>query len=314
MPCVLPNHYTIIRLLTIAPQWRLAFTTMAEKAKAVFYFIIVFYKIQYNQHIGTALASGTLSGLETDEEGNVIGFDPQKFALGFLGGSATSVAVSKIYKHKAAQKYALNSIKSIQENYKELSENNPLLFAKILSNIKERDFLNSKKELKALSEEVFNKELKEKIQESIAKEEIKLMPQSEFKNLEDFKSLFDEIRGNKGIIKTPYKDVEVDIKYAFIHFKKNTYNTNRENIKGGFFESFKNPLFVVEQTREGSTKPSVYFYKPFYDENKKLLNLFGISVDNKGKLDFKTYYLDSNNRRLDILLNRKDLIIRYIKE
>lgn len=76
MPCVLPNHYTIIRLLTIAPQWRLASTTMAEKAKAVFYFIIVFYKIQYNQHTG--LASGTLAGAQTDEEGNVIGFDPLK--------------------------------------------------------------------------------------------------------------------------------------------------------------------------------------------------------------------------------------------
>ena len=68
---------------------------MAEKAKAVFYFIIVFYKIQYNQHIGTGLASGTLAGLETDEEGNVIGFDPQKFALGFLGGAGGSVALSK---------------------------------------------------------------------------------------------------------------------------------------------------------------------------------------------------------------------------
>lgn len=113
------------------------------------------------------------------------------------------------------------------------------------------------------------------------------------------------MKGNKGVIQTPYKDVVVNTRYAYRHFRENTYNTNRDNIKGGFFETFKNPLFVVEQKREGSTKPSVYFYKPFYDENKKLLNLFGISVDNKGKLDFKTYYLDSNNRRLDILLNRK---------
>lgn len=73
--------------------------------------------------------------------------------------------------------------------------------------------------------------------------------------------MFDEIGGNKGIIKTPYKDVVVGIKYAFNHFKHNAYNTNRDNIKGGFFEAFKNPLFVVEQKREGSTKPSVYFYK-----------------------------------------------------
>lgn len=98
MPCVLPNHYTIIRLLTIAPQWRLAFTTMAEKAKAVFYFIIVFYKIQANQHLGSALATGALSGIETDENGNITGFNPQKFALGFLGGVSGSVAVSKGFK------------------------------------------------------------------------------------------------------------------------------------------------------------------------------------------------------------------------
>ena len=57
-----------------------------------------------------------------------------------------------------------------------------------------------------------------------------------------------------------------------------------------------------------------YFYKPFYDENKKLLNLFGISVDNKGKLDFKTYYLDSAGNRLKSILNDKDLVIRYVKE
>lgn len=51
-----------------------------------------------NQHIGTGLASGTLAGLETDENGNIVGFDPQKFALGFLGGSAGSIAVSKGFK------------------------------------------------------------------------------------------------------------------------------------------------------------------------------------------------------------------------
>ena len=165
-----------------------------------------------------------------------------------------------------------------------------------------------------MSEIISNEELKDRIQEAIKSANVEVIPESEFKDLKGFERLFDEIRGNKGMIKTPYKYVEVDIKYAFIHFTKNTYNTNRDNIKGGFFETFKNPLFVVEQKREGSTKPSVYFYKPFYDENKKLLNLFGISVDNKGKLDFKTYYLDSNNRRLDILLNRKDLVIRYVKE
>ena len=271
-----------------------------------------------NQHIGTGLASGTLAGLETDENGNIVGFDPQKFALGFLGGAVGSKGIATIYKHKVAQDYALKSIRSIQENYKELSQQNPVLFAKILSNINPRNFLKSKKEVKALSEEVFNKELKAKIQESLAKQEVELMPQSAFSNIDEFKGLFDEVQQNgnrmQGLIKTPYKDIHINIKYAYNHFRHNTYNTNRDNIKGGFFETFKNPLFVVEQTREGSTKPSVYFYKPFYDENKKLLNLFGISVDDKGKLDFKTYYLDKIGNRLESILNDKNLLIRYVKE
>lgn len=58
----------------------------------------------------------------------------------------------------------------------------------------------------------------------------------------------------------------------------------------------------------------MYFYKPFYDENKKLLNLFGISVDNKGKLNFTTYYLDEVGNRLSSILNDKNLKIRYVKE
>ena len=71
-------------------------------------------------------------------------------------------------------------------------------------------------------------------------------------------------------------------------------------------------MFVVEQTRASADKPSVYFYKPFFDENKNVLNLFGISVDNDGKLNFKTYYLDESNR-LKSILKDKNLIIRYMK-
>ena len=66
--------------------------------------------LQSNPHIGSGLVSGTLAGVETDEQGNIIGFDPQKFALGFLGGSAGSVAVSKgfkILKEKPELKEAL---------------------------------------------------------------------------------------------------------------------------------------------------------------------------------------------------------------
>lgn len=53
---------------------------------------------QTNPHIGAGLVSGTLAGVESDENGNIIGFDPSKFALGFLGGAVGSKAVSQGFK------------------------------------------------------------------------------------------------------------------------------------------------------------------------------------------------------------------------
>lgn len=52
-------------------------------------------------------------------------------------------------------------------------------------------------------------------------------------------------------------------------------------------------------------------YKSFYDENKKLMNLFGIGVDSQGIIDFKTYYLD-NGSRIKQTLNNKSKIL-YIQ-
>ncbi|EHE0559453.1 hypothetical protein J0E37_001603, partial [Campylobacter upsaliensis] len=52
-----------------------------------------------NPHLGAGLVGGTLNGLETDEDGNITGFDPAKFAMGFLGGSLGSKAVGVGFKH-----------------------------------------------------------------------------------------------------------------------------------------------------------------------------------------------------------------------
>ena len=76
----------------------------------------IFYS---NQHLGTGLASGTLAGLETDENGNIIGFNPQKFALGFLGGVSGSVAVSKGFKLAKAKYYEKNFSKFIDDANKQ---------------------------------------------------------------------------------------------------------------------------------------------------------------------------------------------------
>ncbi len=125
--------------------------------------------------------------------------------------------------------------------------------------------------------------------------------------------MFDSVSGKYGIIETPYKEVKADIKRAWRHFKHNTNGADRENIKGGFFETFKKPLFVVEQTREGQKESSVYFYKPFLDKDKNLINLFGIGIQGES-VEFKTYYLDEKQTRINNILRSDKIKIVYMQE
>ena len=74
-----------------------------------------------NEIWGGGLAGGTLNGLETDEDGNIIGFDPAKFVAGFIAGAAGTKAVKSLFenpKFKAnAQKFAIiQRIKAKREN------------------------------------------------------------------------------------------------------------------------------------------------------------------------------------------------------
>ena len=74
-----------------------------------------------NEIWGGGLAGGTLNGLETDEDGNIIGFNPAKFVAGFIAGAAGTKAVKSLFeipKFKAsAQKFAMiQRIKAKREN------------------------------------------------------------------------------------------------------------------------------------------------------------------------------------------------------
>ena len=53
---------------------------------------------QSNAHIGSGMLGGSVAGVESDENGNIVGFDPSKFALGFLGGAVGSKALSQGFK------------------------------------------------------------------------------------------------------------------------------------------------------------------------------------------------------------------------
>lgn len=164
------------------------------------------------------------------------------------------------------------------------------------------------------SREVFHKELQIRIEQAIIAKDVEVMPASPFKNIEEFRGLFDSIEGNRGIIKTPYQDVMMNIENALIHFTKNTCYKNRESIKGGFFGTFRDPLFIIEKPKNGRSVPSTYFYKLFCDKNQNIMSLFGIGISKNGKINFKTYYLDIRGNRLNEILNGRDVVIKYIKK
>lgn len=132
------------------------------------------------------------------------------------------------------------------------------------------------------------------------------MPQLKFNNTKQFKALFENIEGKYGYIKTPYKDIKIDIPYAYRHFYINTNNTNRNFIKSAFFETFKNPLFIAKDSASG--RDSVYFYKPFFDKDRKLLNIFGIGVDSKGEVIYKTFYQTGTEQRLKSILKNAEIL------
>ena len=69
---------------------------------------------------GSGLAGGTLNGLETDENGNIIGFNPQNFIKGFLAGAggakAVKLAIQKSPAIRAkAEKFAAKSAEFLNE-------------------------------------------------------------------------------------------------------------------------------------------------------------------------------------------------------
>ena len=108
-----------------------------------------------NEIWGGGLAGGTLNGLETDEDGNIIGFNPAKFVAGFIAGAAGTKAV----KSQFAKKYATITSEKIKKSVQNALENlvrtnekvllqNPQGFIKELDKKGIAELLNSKGNIK----------------------------------------------------------------------------------------------------------------------------------------------------------------------
>ena len=77
-------------------------------------------------HLGSGLASGSVAGFETDEQGN-LNFNPTNFLLGLAGGALGSKAISK-----AVAKATELRLNKLSKAYPKIATHNPELFKKVL--------------------------------------------------------------------------------------------------------------------------------------------------------------------------------------
>ena len=75
-----------------------------------------------NPHLGAGILSGSAAGIETDENGNIVGFNPQNFVLGLIGGSVASKAVAKGLEWRANK---------VAKSYPNIAKDNPALISEI---------------------------------------------------------------------------------------------------------------------------------------------------------------------------------------
>ena len=241
-----------------------------------------------NPHIGAGILGGSYAGLERDEQGNINGFNPQKFALGFASGAGLSKGLQLSTKRLEKLAIKHSRAKALLDKLKPKIDIMPKSKQDKGKNMLS-DFLTEKGEID------FNKF------EALSE----LMPQR--LNYQNFLAQFKNTQ--KAIIKTPIANIEVNPKYMFYHLTrdgdkqgkiKGNGKENRVWLSGGILETLQNPLFVTKDIQG-----THYFYKAFKND-KGLVNLVSIAVpNNNSKMRYKTSYNGTKKRITDMIKKHK---------
>ena len=270
---------------------------------------------------GGGVLGGSIAGVERDEEGNIVGFSPEKFALGFASGAAGAKALSKITNSKIAQNLAskakqnLANSKAITLSQKSIQKlaTNPRAKA-ILEKIHiKSDIIPALEKGEQVKEaDIISKFIKDNELDYTQMGEISTLPAMQ--KYKDFMDSFlnskniKKLSQNKIAMQTPAGEVKIYLPYAYGHFHKNGKFGNkkekRNNLTGALKEILTNPLFVTKDKRG-----SLYFYKPFRDK-ENILDLISVSVDKEGKIQYKTTYADKYKQVLDLVKNNELVYIR----
>lgn len=155
---------------------------------------------------------------------------------------------------------------------------------------------------------------------------------------DEFEAQFNANISGDSYVKTPIGDIKVNVKKAWEHFKKNTYNQDRSDLSGAFIHTLQDPLFIVKQNWKPTASPhtmgqsiaksqnakrlmddrqqeiitqSTIFFKPFSDENGgKYLASF--AIDKNGELIQKTFYdIDSLEKIKKMIRTPENNVLYY---
>jgi hypothetical protein len=129
----------------------------------------------------------------------------------------------------------------------------------------------------------------------------------------NFKS-FKESFGDKNYYEHETKNyfIVIDLKYAFTHFDKNTYNDHRSHLNGTLLPTLLDPLIVIKSIYESQN--TLTFYKPFKTENN-LYNMvmFKVYQEENGRFYFKTIYNAESLYKIDRIIKASDANTLHFK-
>jgi len=130
------------------------------------------------------------------------------------------------------------------------------------------------------------------------------------RNIQSFKKSFGNVNYYEYIFEGYF--IVLDVKYAFNHFKNNTYMQNREHLNATLFSLLKDPLIVVKSMY--NTEDTLTFYKPFKNQSELYhMLMFKAYKKENGKYYFKTIYQADSLDKVDKIIKTIDMRTIYFK-
>ena len=106
--------------------------------------------------------------------------------------------------------------------------------------------------------------------------------------------------------------IVIDVKYAFEHFTKNTYNDQRSSLNATLLPTLKDPLIVIKSSYEENS--TLTFYKPFRNSNDiEHMLMFKAYKQENNKYYFKTIYKADGLGKIQEIIETTDANTVFFK-